>query len=469
MLNKKLRVYRKFGFSFLSYLGVDNVVAITILNKIWSIFANLITIILSARCLTIEEQGFYYAFSGLLSSQLIIEMGMTFGITQFCSHEMANLHWADNMLLQGQSESKDRIHSIAKLAFRWFTMGAVLFACILIPLGRRFFETVEPNHLRPSNIGFAWTMAVVSTSLSLIAVPPIAILQGCGRFSETTKMRIIQSVLGYSIGWIVILSGGGILAISGINIFGFVFCAYWIIKKYRAFFKDIFKHKSGSTGISWRYEIWPFQWRMAISAVSGFFLFQMFTPMLIKTEGPASAGKMGMSLNVFQGLSAIAISWIASKTPQYGILIAKNRRRELDKLFFNGLIQSTGILLISIIGFLIIILLSNDSMTMYTSRVLSVKQLSWLGVATLANHIVYSEALYLRSHKDEPFMVVSVLSALALNLLIYLFAPKFGVEGISVIYGLVTMVISLGLGTMIFCRKRNAWNRDARVSPALGL
>ncbi len=386
---------------------------------------------------------------------------MVFAISQFCSHEMPNLQWDGGVILKGCDRSKRRLQSIMKLSFTWFTIGGVFFACILIPVGLKFFETVRVTQTSSLHLKTAWIIVVVSTALNIIAIPPVAILQGCGRLHETTQMRILQSIIAGLVGWSIIVNGGGVLAIAGVNLCGLIFVTYWIKKHYWLFFRDILKLVSDEAGICWRTEIWPFQWRMAISTISGFFLFQMFTPILIKTEGPVSAGKMGMSLNIFQGLSAVAISWITSKTPDYGILIATNRRNELDKMFFRGLVQSTAILLLAVLAFITVVMLGRGRFEAYTDRVLGVEQLMWLGIATMANHVVYAEALYLRSHKQEPLMIVSFLAAAVLNCLIYLFASRFGSIGISMIYAGVTVFVSLGLGTLVFIKKRNHWSEKS--------
>jgi hypothetical protein len=39
----------------------------------------------------------------------------------------------------------------------------------------------------------------------------------------------------------------------------------------------------GQHAIDWWKEVWPFQWRIAISYACGFFIFQLFNPVLFST------------------------------------------------------------------------------------------------------------------------------------------------------------------------------------------
>ncbi len=46
-------------------------------------------------------------------------------------------------------------------------------------------------------------------------------------------------------------------------------------------------------GISWRREVWPFQWKIAVSWLCDYFIFQLFTPVLFAFRGPVEAGQDG--------------------------------------------------------------------------------------------------------------------------------------------------------------------------------
>jgi len=83
-----------------------------------------------------------------------------------------------------------------------------------------------------------------------------------------------------------------------------------------------------------------------------------------------------------------------------------------------------------------------------------------LCVISLANHLVFAEAAYLRAYKQEPFMIISVLNAIATTIFALLTVPHFGTAGATFTYALTTLLISLVGGTTIFFRKRREYSKQ---------
>lgn len=60
--------------------------------------------------------------------------------------------------------------------------------------------------------------------------------------------------------------------------------SYYMVTKYKkTFLIKLIKEKTGDFRVSWKTEIWPLQWRIALSWLSGYFIFQLFTPILFIT------------------------------------------------------------------------------------------------------------------------------------------------------------------------------------------
>ena len=71
------------------------------------------------------------------------------------------------------------------------------------------------------------------------------------------------------------------------------------------------------------------QWRLALGGIVGYFMYSLFTPIVFHYHGPVAAGKMGMTWQIVGALGPLAMAWIDTKTPIWGMLIAKNRYSEL--------------------------------------------------------------------------------------------------------------------------------------------
>ena len=83
------------------------------------------------------------------------------------------------------------------------------------------------------------------------------------------------------------------------------------------------------TVLIWKKEIWPFQWRISLSWLSGFFTFNLINPIVFVLHGPVMAGRIGITFSLITAVLSIAGAWINSKIPAICSLIAENDRAKL--------------------------------------------------------------------------------------------------------------------------------------------
>lgn len=448
---------------FVLGLGIDQAVLITLLRWGWNVGAGFVTIVVIANFLTPELQGYYYTFNSLIALQIFTELGLNFAIIQFASHEMVHLSWCDDGTVAGSLTAKRRLQSLVHFAFSWFSVAAVLMIVILLPVGLYFFDVVSLHKTSLTSVTVAWVILVVFTAANLFVSAAIAILEGCGKVANVAMVRLLQAVCAMTLAWCILSLGGGLYALAASSVVMAGVGLIWLWTNYRTFFVDIVWQQTQLPGFAWRTEIWPFQWRIAISFMSGYFFVQLFTPLVFKYHGAIAAGQMGMSLQIIGALNGAAMSWIVTKAPVYGRLIAVNQREQLDSLFFRGLLQSTLFLLFAITTVLLVLLMLTQVAPAYAARVIPLSLFVWLGLVCLANHILYAEAAYLRAHKEEPFMAVSVMIGLATAALAITLIPSMGLAGAVYAYAATTLSIGLVGGTALFASKRKQWmlNRAA--------
>jgi hypothetical protein len=77
------------------------------------------------------------------------------------------------------------------------------------------------------------------------------------------------------------------------------------------------------------------------------------------------------------------------------------------------------------------------------------------------SHIVISEALYLRAHKQEPFLIQAVTVAIMLSCATWLLGKYIGAGAVTVGYFLIGGVFGVASGTYIFVTKRREWHDQA--------
>ena len=164
-----------------------------------------------------------------------------------------------------------------------------------------------------------------------------------------------------------------------------------------------------------------------------------------------------MSIQIINALNAFAMVWISTKAPVYGQLIVTNQRAQFDALFFRGLIQSFLFLLLGVIVVWLSFAYMIQIQSYYVIRILPLPLFTVLCLVCLANHVIFAEASYLRAHKEEPFMVLSLLSGLVTTTLAIIFVPRLGLVGAVYSYAATTLLIGLVGGTLIFFHKRKNW------------
>ena len=215
--------------------------------------------------------------------------------------------------------------------------------------------------------------------------------------------------------------------------------------------------------ISYTKEIFPYQWKIALSWVSGYFIFQLFNPVLFASEGAVVAGQMGMTLQALNAIQAFAMSWQNTKVPLYSGLIEMSQYKELDNIFNKTLKQliavSSTLLLIM---FILVTILRITRFEIFGSvlgdRFLDYIPMILMMIPVLVNLTDGSWATYLRCHKQEPFLILSIVMGILCCASTLFFGTKFGVIGITLSYCCLKIFIALPWSYNIFITKRNEWH-----------
>jgi len=438
------------------HLGVDRAIAFTVLARGWASASGLVTVALIARLLSPAEQGYYYTFSSLIALQMVFELGFSQVVMQLASHERAHLVIESDGRISGDEAAHSRLASTLRIALRWYAIGALIFAAALIPAGIHFFSTHQSTAAAVPWRG-PWVLAASVAAFAFFLDPMYSFMEGCGFVSNVAHMRWTQAAVGSILAWIMLGSGHGLFAPAMVIGGQVAIGALWLLGK-RGLIAGLLQLKADGPGVSWNKEIWPLQWRIAISWISGYFVYQTFNPFLFAFKGPAAAGQMGMSLSIANSLMFIAMSWVSTKAAPFGSLIAKKRYAELDRLFFKAVLQSTCVALVGVAILSSAIAYLSWTHSPYAHKVLSPVPFVLLLIAAIANHLFASIGIYLRAHKQEVLFQISVAIALAVLLSNYIFARTVGALGMVAGYSAIMLIFGLGGGFLRFVKYRALWH-----------
>ena len=443
--------------SLLIRFGISNAVLASLLYKSWQMLAGALTLLLVARYFSSEEQGYFYTFNSVIGLQIIFEMGLSFVILQFSGHYFSNLSWLESGDIKGDPNDANKFYLLLRHAFLWYAVAAIIMALLLLTIGFYFFNHKE-SHLIFISWQLPWAFLVIFTSFNLITIPSLAAIEGGGKVVNVNRLRLVQGIVGSLLSWILLIFGAGLWISIVPALISSITSIFWLFKYFPRLMKSaIYANRINDKSIfSWKHEVWPMQWRIAISWISGYFIFQLFTPVLFFYHGPKEAGRMGMSIAIATILTSVGFVWLQANSPILTKLVATKSWKEFDRKFFEIFIQSSVFVLIG--GVTIISCLSLFHGIPILERVLPINEMIMLLVAFSLSHIVGGLAYYLRLHKREPFMLLSVIGALILTVSILYFGRLYGARGM--VFALLSVNVLYGLPTALWLwtKLRREWH-----------
>ena len=444
-------------------MGVDKAIFFTLLSRGLQISTALFTVFFIAKNLSPEEQGFYYTFGSIVALQVFFELGLTSIITQFVAHEASHLKLNSEFKMEGEALYRSRLSSLLKFCTKWYLIIAFLVFVALGTLGSIFFTKYSVEH-KDIEWFLPWILLAIGTAFNLLLSPITAFLEGLGKVKEVAQLRFVQQIIHPIVVWGG-LSIGGKLFVSGADAFIRVFVVAIILIK-SPFFK-ILKNiwmDSGIEKVLYMKEIFPYQWRIALSWVSGYFIFQLFNPVLFATEGAKVAGQMGMTLTALNGVQSLTQSWINTKVPKMSGLIAQKDYKNLDSLFAKTMKQMLLIGTLAILCFIAVIyLIQSQGITFLGmdigNRFLPIIPLSLMAWSSWTMVPISPWATYLRCHKKEPLLLNSVVMGILCCLSTVTLGYKYGLYGITIGFAALR-IISLSWIYHTYKTKKREWHNE---------
>ncbi len=437
-----------------SSIGFDKVVSANVFCQVVILVTSPVTLYFIGTSFSREAQGYYYTFASVLGLQNFLELGFSQCIVNFSSHEFANLEIRKDGALSGDGRSKSRLISIIRLSLKWYSAIAV-FIMFFVCLGGYFFFHFQKDY------GIVWVIPWVClcfiTAVSIILLPIGSILEGCNQYLWLANSRMWTKLFGSIALWIALINGLGLYSASISLIVSTTLFIIAFVRKWKGLIFQVL-HSNITHSISWIDEIWPFQWKVAVGWICGFFIFSLFNPVLFAFQGAIVAGQMGMTWAITSSLNGMANIWTNTKASKFGIYVAKRNNKDLDSLWLKSTIQSV---LICLIGSVVVILIIMFIKKHYLigERFLGISEILILCFASVVNQVIFSENLYLRAHQREPLLLVFVFNAFFTGLAVYLFGRYLNVFAVCASYAFF-LTLSAFFSTIIFIKHRKKWSQS---------
>lgn len=444
-------------------IGLDKAVAFSSGARIVQGVSGVLTVLFLSIFLTGIEQGFYFTFGSILALQVFFELGLTGIMTQYVAHEASHLNLTECLCYEGEHHYVSRLASLVHFCAKWYAVVAIAAFVILMIVGFVFFARYGDEQADVS-WQIPWLLVCIGTAMKLFQAPFNSIYMGLGKVKEMSEAGFYQQIvlpislwIGLAMGWKLYIVGiSYILSVI-------VWVVYVKYNSLSPMLKNLWTEKI-TERVDYLKEIFPYQWRIALSWVSGYFVFQLFNPVLFATEGAVVAGQMGMTLHALNAIQSFSFSWLNTKVPYYSRLIALKEYTTLDLHFNRTLKQMTSICLFLLIMFFLVIWGLNVTQFSLGGNVIADRFLGYLPsllmmIPVYLQQYVNSWATYLRCHKKEPFLVNSICSGLTSLVCIFVFGHLYGLYGVTVTYFCIAVAF-FPWGYWIFKTKKAEWHGE---------
>ena len=439
----------------LNTLGIDGAILYTSSARIIQAGGSIITLLLIAKFLSKEEQGFYYTFTSVLAIQIFFELGLSGILTQFVAHEMAHIE-LENNIFKGEQKYISRLASIIHFSAKWYFIFALLLIIALI-LGGGIFFYKNTQGVEYIQWEVPWLMVSIFGGLNLLISPIMAILQGMHKVKEIAKLTFIQQIIVMIVSWISLILGAKLYLVA-INLMMnfFILLILYGLSGYLKLLCNLLKYKVIEKINYWK-EIFPYQWKIALSWASGYFIFQALNPIVFSFYGAVIAGKLGMTITILNGILALVISWTSTKIPLWSSYIAKREYDELDKSVIYTIKKSTLVAFLGISGAIILIGGLQYFNLNLGNRFLPIELTFILLMTIPINNVINIWSASLRSFKKEPFLFVALMVGLFSITEVYITAKFFSLTILIVGYFLVFALVSLPLNLYVYNKKKKEY------------
>lgn len=444
-------------------IGMDKAIAYTSGARIVQGISGVGTMFFLSTFLTGVEQGFYFTFGSILALQVFFELGLTGIMQQYVAHEASHLTLDENKEYQGESKYRSRLTSLIRFCLKWYSVLAAVVLVFLIIVGNIYFSKYGDSQSTNVEWQLPWVIICIGTSVCIFQSPLTAILRGLGYVKDMSKIGFYRQIINPLCIWLGLVVGLKLYVMGIGYVLSMVIWQVYVIRKglYRIL-TNLLKTEV-SEKVSYFNEIFPYQWRIALSWISGYFIFQLFNPVLFATEGAIVAGQMGMTLHALNSIQSLSLSWMNTKIPVMSKLIAIKEYVKLDTMFNQTLKQMISVCSVLLVVFFVVLWGLNESQFEFNGSVLADRFLGYIPTLLMVVPIFLQQftgswATYLRCHKKEPFLVNSVVGGLLCMASTIGLGNVFGLYGITVGYCCIQIFLCFW-AYKIYVSKKAEWHK----------
>lgn len=378
----------------------------TLINSLWRVVSGPIMLVCIPYFLTPMEQGYWYTFGSLAALSVFADLGFTTIVLQFTAHEFAHLKYGPNRILMGDEGHLWRLASFFRFVIRWLSR-IVVIVFPLIVVGGYFFLYAKHDDIHWQ---IPWIVFSVASAGAFFNSAIMSFFEGCNSVALLQSIRFRNVVVMTFTNFIALFMGFDIYALAISSVVNVAIGAGYILYYFHVPMKQLW-NLSREKCYNWWPEFSSLLWRYAISWCSGYFIFQLFTPVAFHFHGAAFSGKIGISIAMWTAGFSIANTFIVAIMPKLNMLVSERKWPELDALFHKATLRAMLVMALGGIAYFIVYYLLHDKFFFF-DRILQPVSMFMLFLSWTFQLWVGCIAVYLRAHKKEPLMQISFFSGI---------------------------------------------------------
>lgn len=444
-----LRVWQTIRRRFVAS-GADRATGYAILGNATALVMGPVTVLLVVAHFTPQLQGYYYTFGSLLALRFLADLGLAQVIVQLASHESATIHGRGSIAIAAALTSMPRLAALCGLAVRWYVVAVLVATPTIWLAGYSLFDAAQSS----THVWFMpWAALCLVAGASLLLGPLFAILQGCGEVVQFWRYRLVHQLIANVSLWVGISSGLELWSAAFSVGVALCWSLVFLAKHYSGAVYAIILSAKMAAHAPLRSQVWKLQWRTCVTWMSATFMGQSLIPIVFAVNGPADAGRIGLTVTLVTIVQGFAVSWVVTKAPRFGALVAMQEQAVLRREFAAAMRSCVSIaLLLSALASSALFVLDGAGIEV-VSRLLAPLPTSVMVHASVGGAATAALSAFLRAHKKEPLAPVYFCTAALVVVMTLSVGATIGVDAVAFGYLAVVSFVQLPWAVLVFRRE----------------
>ena len=401
--------------------------------QLLKILNGLISVLLIPIFLSIEEQGIWFLILSFGSIILLFSASQNSIVVIFGAHEFKNLK-INKLEILGEIKYLDNLYSFLSFSNKFF-IKILSFIIIIVFIFFYFYIDSSEQDYNLVFLLYLLGLYLYAINFSILSyLESFNVVQYSYMLKSILMLLLILSII------IFLVNDFGLFSLSLSFLISMSLSAGYLFYRFNNIIRNSLNSITPFKRTKEKVFLNYFK-KNSFSMVSGFLLFQIYTPLVYYYKGSEYSGKVGLSIAIFTALFAVSISILQAKIPSVIKLIAVKKYLEAYEIYFNTA-KKTFLIYILLLVLGMYLLFYVDIFNIYKVRIVEINSFLILSISWFLQLIVYILVTYVRCFKRELFIPPTIVSVIYILISTSIILSNFSVEYIflgllsSYIFGL---------------------------------